>query len=167
MLACGGNLSELWSAPDATQFVYNFTFVPTAAMVVYGFGFGFPAVLTILMKIFGSKMEFVQVVCVYGYSFAIFIPVAFVCSYPSGFIQFIAIIYGIAISTIFLLLNFSKELNSYMPKSKYIILGLLGAVQVAIFLTFKFYFFGMVYDTTTPAPNANPAIPANSTSSSP
>jgi hypothetical protein len=54
-------------------------------------------------------------------------------------------IYGIINSTLFLVLNINHEIRSLVPQKQYIIYGLLAAIQISLFLTFKIVFFKTVY----------------------
>ena len=81
------------------NFAYNFDYVPIAASVIYGFGFLFPLFLWFTFKCIGNPMSFIRVInyylyfcyeiifqllCTYGYSLAVFIPVIFICAIPSN-----------------------------------------------------------------------------------
>jgi len=100
------------------------------------------------MKCFGSSTGFVSVVCTYGYSYTIFLPVVIACSFPIELMQWILIAYAVFSSTSFILVNYWKELSKYMEKKRYIILALVIACQVGLFLVLKFYFFKKLVETT-------------------
>jgi len=149
-LACAGNFSSYISAmwnEDKKGHSLHFDFVPTAATLVYGFGFAFPVALALLMRFFGSKMVIAHVICVYGYSLTTFIPVSMICAIPSASVQWFAMMYGIGISTIFLLMNFNTELKEYIPNTRYIVLGFILFVQFLVFITFRSKFFSSIYKT--------------------
>jgi hypothetical protein len=94
------------------------------------------------MKMFSSEISPVLIVCYYGYSFAIYIPILLLCVINSELLKWIFLIYAVASSTIFLIFNLWKELEKYVEKSRYIILGVITLCQVVLLFTLKFYFFG-------------------------
>jgi hypothetical protein len=93
------------------------------------------------MKCFGSSTSFVSVICTYGYSFSIFIPVVIACSVPYDLTQWILIAYAVFSSTSFILVNYWKELSKYMEKKRYLILAIILIFQAGLFLVLKLYFF--------------------------
>src|SRR5690349_6010538 len=93
------------------------------------------------MKCFGSSTSFVSVICTYGYSFTIFLPIVIVCSIPMDLMQWILIAYAVFSSTSFILVNYWKELSKYLEKRRYIILAIVIAFQAGLFLMLKMYFF--------------------------
>ena len=117
------------------------TFVPTAAGVIYGIGFVTPLVMIIIMRCFGAKNSYITALCIYGYSFTIFIPVIILCS--TGFVvaQWIVLSYGIFQSTSFIIVNYWRELGKYVDKLRLIIILLIIGCQTALFFTLKLYFF--------------------------
>ena len=50
LIALIGNFSSYVHAEDKTKFVYDYNHVPHAIFIIYGFGFGAPIVLWIIMK---------------------------------------------------------------------------------------------------------------------
>ena len=69
-------------------------FVPIAASIIYGIGFIVPLIIIIIMKCFGSNNSYISVLCIYGYSFSIYIPVVFVCGFGINFFQWIFLLYA-------------------------------------------------------------------------
>lgn len=61
----------------------DFNFVPVAASLIYGIGFIVPVVVCFLMRFFGSQVHYVQVICIYGYSYSCFLIVVFLCIIPN------------------------------------------------------------------------------------
>ena len=53
--------------------------------------------MTVMMKCFGSETGFVPVLCIYGYSFTIFIPIVIACTVPIN-----VILYNLACSMDFI-----------------------------------------------------------------
>jgi hypothetical protein len=93
------------------------------------------------MKCFGSSSGFVSVICTYGYSYSIFIPVVIICSFPIDLMQWIVIGYAVFSSTSLIIVNYWKELSKYMEKKRYLIVGIIIGVQAGLYLVLKLYFF--------------------------
>lgn len=153
VIAAGGALSYYF-----TNAVNNYfqLFVPVAGSILYSFGFGFPLALWLCMKVFKQEMRYVSLVCLYGYSLTCFIPVLILCSSGFGWIQWILLTYGIANSTVFIIINLWNLINSLEEKKKYTFIGIVCGGQFILFLILKFYFFGsfkakVVAEATQPA----------------
>ena len=139
VIAAGGALSYYF-----TNSVNNYfqAFVPVAGSILYFFGFGFPFVMWLCLRIFKNEMKYVSLICLYGYSLTCFIPVLILCACGFAWVQWLLLLYGIANSTAFVMLNLWSHIRSIKEKKKYIFLGIFGAGQFILFLILKFYFFG-------------------------
>ena len=84
---------------------------------MYFVGFGVPLLISLLTKIFGAKISVAPVICIYGYSYTIFLPIIIVCSIPNNLLQWILLAYGIVSSTSLIIMNLGKALAS-MEKGK-------------------------------------------------
>jgi hypothetical protein len=147
VLAAAGNFAQFLH-PNADKTVsYNYNFVPTAAMIIYGYGFIFPLILTVLLKVFGSNStSYIQTICCYGYSLFVFIPAFVLSIIPVSILQWVLIILAIVSSTLFLVTNYGHELKKYVGKQRYILIGFIGAAQIILLLIFKLYFFASIYN---------------------
>ena len=139
VIAAGGALSYYF-----TNSVNNYfqAFVPVAGSILYFFGFGFPFVMWLCLRIFKNEMKYVSLICLYGYSLTCFIPVLILCACGFAWVQWLLLLYGISNSTAFVMLNLWNHIRSIEEKKKYIFLGIFGAGQFILFLILKFYFFG-------------------------
>ncbi len=155
-IAAGGSLSKYFNNISTENFFQKF--VPIAGSLIYIIGFCFPLLLYFGMRIFGEKIPYFTIVCIYGYSFTCFIPVMLICSCGIGFIQWIFLLYGSINSTMFVVINFWKELQKCEQKKKYGLIGLIIVVQVVLFLVFKLYFFDNFSTSESPSPS-NPNKP--------
>lgn len=93
------------------------------------------------MKCFGSATSFVSVLCTYGYSYTIFLPIVIVCSIPIDLMQWVLIAYAVFSSTSFIVVNYWIELSKYMQKRRIIVIAFILVCQVGLFLVLKLYFF--------------------------
>lgn len=100
------------------------------------------------MKCFGSSTSFVSVLCTYGYSFTIFLPVILACSIPIDLMQWILLSYAVGSSTSFILVNFWKELSKYMEKKRYLLMIIIIICQAGLFAFLRFYFFDKFTEAT-------------------
>ena len=143
LIALIGNFSSYIHSEDKTKFVYDYNHVPHAIFIIYGFGFGAPFILWIIMKfIFRIDIDLVSNMCIYGYSYTILIPILLVCIIPFKLIATLALLYFLIHSCTFLFHNMFLFIQQKAPKSKYVVLGLLGGIQLLLFFFLKFYFFG-------------------------
>jgi hypothetical protein len=142
LIALIGNISAYVHCEDKTKFVYNYNHVPHAIFIIYGFGFGAPFLLWIISKfLFRIDIDLLINMCVYGYSYAILVPILILCIIPYRLISTLALLYFLIHSCTFLFFNLYLIIQQKAPKAKYVVLALLGGVQFALFLLLKFYFF--------------------------
>ena len=143
LIALIGNFSSYVHAEDKTKFFYDYNHVPHAIFIIYGFGFGAPIVLWIIMKfIFRIDIDLLTNLCIYGYSYTILIPILLVCIIPFKLVATLALLYFLIHSCTFLFHNMYLVIQQRAQKSKYVVLGLLGGIQLLLFFFLKFYFFG-------------------------
>ena len=97
--------------------------------------------MVIIMRCFGAKNSYITALCIYGYSYSIFVPVILLCA--SGYVvaQWIVLSYAVFQSTSFIIVNYWRELGKYVDKLRVIIILLIIFCQMALFFTLKLYFF--------------------------
>lgn len=138
-----GNFSSYIHAEDKEKFIYDYNHVPHAIFIIYGFGFGAPIILWLIMRfIFKIEIDLVTNMCIYGYSYTILVPILLICIIPFKLIATLALLYFLIHSCTFLFYNMYMVIEQKAPKSKYVVLGLLGGIQLMLFFFLKFYFFG-------------------------
>jgi len=166
VLAAAGNFAQFLHPNTDKTVSYNYDFIPTAALIIYGYGFLFPVVLTVILKVFGSNStSYIQTICCYGYSLFVFIPAFILAIIPVSILQWVLIILAIVSSTLFLVTNYGHELGKYVGKQRYILIGFIGAAQIVLLLIFKLYFFGAIYNETSTSSSS--AASSSTPSSSP
>ena len=139
IIAASGSLSRYFQGSEMSNFFENF--VPTAAMIIYGIGFFVPLIIVIIMKCFGCHDSYISVLCIYGYSFSIYIPVVIICGLGINFTQWILLLYAASSSTSFIIVNFWREMGKYVDKMRFIIIIVIIFGQISLFFIMKFYFF--------------------------
>jgi len=142
LIALIGNFSSYIHAEDKEKFVYDYNHVPHAIFIIYGFGFGAPFALWIISRfIFRIDIDIITNMCVYGYSYTILVPILILCIIPYKLVSTLALLYFLIHSCTFLFYNMYLIIQQKAPKAKFFVLGLLGGVQLTLFLLLKFYFF--------------------------
>ena len=116
-------------------------FIPTAALLIYFIGFFVPIFITLLSKIFGAKLNVAPVICVYGYSYTIFLPITIICSIPSQLLQWILLGYAIISSSSLVIMSIGKSLAEIKKGKKIAIIVFIIIFQFILFCVLKFYFF--------------------------
>ena len=143
LIALIGNFSSYIHAEDKKKFVYDYAHVPHAIFIIYGFGFGAPLILWLIMKfIFRIDINLITNMCIYGYSYTILVPILLACILPFKLVSTLALLYFLVHSCTFLFYNMYLVIQQKAQKSKYVVLGLLGAIRLTVFFFLKFYFFG-------------------------
>ena len=139
LLSATGSLTRTIQGHNNKNFFQEF--IPIAGSTIYMVGFGLPILITILMKVFGIKLGFVHVICTYGYSFSIFLPISIICVIQYNYIQWIALIYAVFSSTSLLVVNYYKSMGDFSRNKKSIIIAIVLLAQIGLLLFFKLYFF--------------------------
>ena len=116
-------------------------FIPSASILIYFIGFGVPILIALLSKIFGGKVSIAPIICVYGYSYTIFLPVTIICSIPSQLLQWIFLGYAILSSSSLIIMSISKSISEIPKGKKIAIIIIIIILQLIIFGVLKFYFF--------------------------
>ena len=143
LIALIGNISSYMHSENKEKFVYDYNHVPHAIFIIYGFGFGAPFTLWLIMKfLFKIDIDLITNICIYGYSYTILIPIILICIIPFKLISTLALLYFLIHSCTFLFYNMYLVIQQKAQKSKYVVLGLLGGIQLLLFFFLKFYFFG-------------------------
>ena len=138
-LSATGSLTRTIQGHNNKNFFQEF--IPIAASIIYMVGFGLPILIAFLMRIFGIKLGFVHVICTYGYSFSIFLPISVICVIQYNYIQWIALIYAVFSSTSLLVVNYYKLMGDFSRNKKWTIIAIVLLAQFGLLLFFKLYFF--------------------------
>jgi len=114
-------------------------------MVLYSVGFGVPLCLSLLMKYMTSgELKFKIIACIYGYSFTSILICVTLCAIPNSMLQLISLLSALVVNVLVLFFNLKKDLNSQAPKAKWLVVGLICAVQIVLILVFKFSFLKVI-----------------------
>ena len=89
-----------------------------------------------------------DVLCIYGYTLSIFVPISVLCVLPSNLFRLLLLLVGGGVSAVFLLSNFHAHLSDCFPyggsdakRKIYIIVGSMASFHLVLLVLFKVYFF--------------------------
>ena len=139
LISSCGSLTRTIQGKRDTNFFQEF--IPTAALLMYFIGFGVPIFLSLLSKIFGAKINIANVICIYGYSYTIFLPIVIVCSIPNSLLQWVLLAYAIFSSTSLIIMSVAKSFGEVGKGKKLTIIIIICIFQIIVFFVLKLYFF--------------------------
>ena len=139
LISSTGSLTRTLQGNNNKNFFQEF--IPIAGIIIYSVGFGLPILIAFLMKIFGNSLGIVHVICTYGYSFSIFLPISIICVIQVNALQWIALLYAVFSSTSLLVVNYYKLMGEFSRNKKFLIIGIVLLAQIGLLLFFKLYFF--------------------------
>lgn len=150
-MAITGNLASFFAfKPTAANphWTYNFNQLTLAGSVVYSYVTLLPLLIWLLLRYYEAPKKLADVLCIYGYTLSVFLPISVLCVLPSNLLRWLMLLCGGAISAIFLLSNFHAHLTDCFPygegdakRKSYFILGTMSAFHVVLLVLFKVYFF--------------------------
>mmetsp|Transcript_10750 Transcript_10750/g.21798 ORF Transcript_10750/g.21798 Transcript_10750/m.21798 type:complete len:293 (-) Transcript_10750:155-1033(-) len=130
------------------KWTYDFQQLTVAGSVVYSYVTLLPLLFWLLLRYYEASKKLADVLCIYGYTVAIFVPISILCVAPSNLLRWLLVLLGGAISSIFLLSNFHAHLADCFPygegdakKKTYSLLGLMLIFHLVLVFVFKLYFF--------------------------
>jgi hypothetical protein len=88
-----------------------------------------------------SEIKLVNVWCIYGYSLTIFIPMAFVCIVPIGWVRWLAVMLATGVSGLFIVVNLKQTIYEAAPARALVLLGAMLALHLGVGLALRLYFF--------------------------
>ncbi|CAJ1378211.1 unnamed protein product, partial [Effrenium voratum] len=117
-LAATGNFARLIESPHPSLFKADYSLVPLAASIIYGTQTQradasakghVPSVFFTDEEV--ANIDFKKIVCVCGYGLAPAIPVSILCIIPVGFLRWLFVMGGLALSLLFLKSNLLQEIS--------------------------------------------------------
>lgn len=151
VMAMTGNLASYISfvpSPAHPKWTYNFNQLTLAGSVVYSYVTLLPLLYWLLLRYYEASKKLVDVICIYGYTLSIFVPISILCVIPSNALRWLLVLIGGAVSAVFLLSNFHAHLADCFPygegdakRKMYLLLGSMSVFHVVLLLLFKVYFF--------------------------
>ena len=116
--------------------------VAVAAGVIFSYQVFVPFGLWLIMKWKDVQVGLVETVCLYGYSFFVFIPAALICIVPLGIVQWLAMLVAFALSTTHIVYNLSGVWKQTLdPKWFMIVCASCVVLHFILCVSFKISFF--------------------------
>ena len=149
-LAASGSLYQYIHNYSKTNLTSFAQFVSTSSFWIYLIGFTFPLIITLLLKYTSkSSINYMTALCIYGYTFAIFIPISIISVFFSSFIDWVLMLYAAASSSYILIKSFSHyffntegySVTNNDKNKKYTILGVIVIFQLLLIWFMSAYFF--------------------------
>merc|ERR1712046_222670 len=91
-----------------------------------------------------SDYQFLEIVCAYGYSLFIYVPISFFWIFPWETFRWFILIGGAVVSGNMLAQSLWPAMRSEKKQLVYMLLGLVLVSNLALAIGFKMYFFGAV-----------------------
>ncbi|XP_022256629.1 protein YIPF1-like [Limulus polyphemus] len=143
--AIGGNMANYLQTVGVRNQIWHYDFhkVSFAATAVYSYGFLLPLMLWGLLQYRGSvaNYTFLEILCVYGYSLSIYIPISILWVIQVAWLQWLLVIVGTVLSGSVLLLTFWPALKSDNLKVAILVLLLILLFHTLLAVGFMIYFF--------------------------
>jgi len=146
VMAAAGNLGSLLSfvpTEDKQVFTYNFSKLTVATSVLYGYCLVVPIAGWGASKVMlAEPFSLLELICIYGYSLAVYIPAAMLCVLPMELLRWVVIAGGFAVSLKFITRNVRDLVIRQVDEARALIVliavaGLHGLL--ALFLKIYFY----------------------------
>ncbi|KAH9161075.1 hypothetical protein LEN26_001589 [Aphanomyces euteiches] len=142
MASCSNIASWLDYTGDASQWSYDFSRVASSMTLVGLYLIGLPFVLWSVGKYWAIPLPLSFLVCLYGYSLTIFLPIMFICTAPADAVDWVAMLFSMAWSCYFLLINVWGYAADFLPKEKLLpFLCFIGASNLLWVILIKLLFF--------------------------
>ena len=96
-MAMTGNLaSYIAFKPDPThpnkKWTYDFNQLTLAGTVVYAYVTVLPLLFWLLLRYYEASKRLVDVLCIYGYTLSVFVPISILCVLPSNLLRWLLVI---------------------------------------------------------------------------
>jgi len=145
LMAAAGNVAayfqHLKDSGSSEQWKFDIDKLSEAVGVIYGFITIIPLILWGFFKYKKIPLTLMDVLCIYGYSFFVYIPISFLSVIPFDWIKWVMVGIATAISTSLIMSNFFKVLKSNVFIAGIVAL-VLGLLHVAFGLVCILCFFG-------------------------
>mmetsp|Transcript_15455 Transcript_15455/g.31165 ORF Transcript_15455/g.31165 Transcript_15455/m.31165 type:complete len:278 (+) Transcript_15455:71-904(+) len=145
-MAAAGNLGALMSFVPTEQhqvFTYNFDKLTVGSSVLYGYTAFVPLSGWAVSKwLMAQPLGLAELVCIYGYSLAVYIPTAVLCVIPIELLRWFFLVAGFCVSLKFIIRNVKDVLVKQVDESRALmVLVIVGALHGVLALFLKIYFY--------------------------
>ncbi|GAB9462611.1 Yipf1 protein [Globisporangium polare] len=142
LASCSNVASYMDFSGDISEWSYDFSRLASAYTLVEIFLVGLPVLLWLLGKYLSVPMTLSFLVCLYGYSMAIFIPASIACMAPADALDWVVLLLAMAWSLFFLLSNLWAVISEHLSKEKMLpVLAFISATHMLWAILMKLLFF--------------------------
>jgi len=175
-IAITGNIADYLttSLVGQAKWHYDFHKVTLASTAVFGYAGLVPAVLYGYLWWVGRggalAVSFLELLCLYGYSVTIYIPISilWVICVKVGWLQWILVLVGATLSGAVLFTTVWPAVREHAAKTAVIVMAVILSLHFLLATGFMLYFFhasastaaALVNPATEASPSAAPAVPA-------
>ncbi|XP_052066872.1 protein YIPF1-like [Mytilus californianus] len=160
--AIAGNLANYLSIGSSADYNWKYDFhkVSFAATAIFSYWWILPAAIFGFLWWSGNQIgyTFLEILCVYGYSLAIFIPISILWVVQFNWFQWLLVILGTVLSGGVLVFIFLPAVRESTKKYTWALIVIIFLLHASLAVGFKLYFFHipqqtsaeLVPNTTTP-----------------
>ncbi|CAH1775481.1 unnamed protein product, partial [Owenia fusiformis] len=161
--AIAGNLAgyiQTASAGNDYKWTYDFHKVTFAATAIFAYWWVIPTLLWALLRWRGSQAgyTFLEIICVYGYSLAIYIPISILWVIQVNWLQWLLVVLGMVLSGSVLIFTFWPAVREDDKKVAYSTMGFILLFHGLLAVGFVLYFFHVPAVAPVVGPTA-PLVP--------
>jgi len=159
----GSYLSYLRADSSMVNYDYDFTMLSYAAATFYGYWLVVSFGLWGLCRYWKVQLKLIEILCLYGYSLFVYIPISVLCVIPILALQWSLVAVSGAETTVFIVLNLFGIFKREHLKRGIPVLIVLALLHIGLALGLKLFYFAYK-DWSDIIPTS--AIPTSSSSSS-
>ncbi|XP_063441167.1 protein YIPF1-like isoform X1 [Mytilus trossulus] len=169
--AIAGNLANYLSTGGSADYNWKYDFhkVSFAATAIFSYWWILPGVIFGFLWWSGNQIgyTFLEILCVYGYSLAIFIPISILWVVQFNWFQWMLVILGTVLSGGVLVFIFLPAVRESTKKYTWALIVIIFLLHASLAVGFKLYFFhipqstnmDLLTNTTAPLKNTVPPKP--------
>ena len=115
--------------------------VTFSAMLLYGYAVCIPVNLWLVLTYLKEKVPLMNLLCLYGYSLFVFIPVAMLSMVDSEVFRWVVSVAAVAESTAFLVFSLQRHIHNQPTQTKMAVLIVVACLHALLGLVLKLHFF--------------------------
>ncbi|KAI8073515.1 uncharacterized protein B0P05DRAFT_573049 [Gilbertella persicaria] len=146
VFVCSSLAGSLAAYMSGKPYVYDFTLLSFAVVVVYIYAFLCPTLVWASTKYFGCQPSLLEIINYYGYGLTIWIPVSLLCIIPFDYARWGFVGVAFIVTTVFLVKNLYIVISRAEAKTSRIILLAILLAHMIFTLVLKMAFYR--YDIT-------------------
>lgn len=172
-VAVAGNLANYFyshSTGSTHDWKYDFHKVTLASLAIFSYWWLMPTLLYGLLWWRGNQagFTFTEIICIYGYSLAIYIPISILWVLPFYWLQWLLVMVGMALSGTVLVFTLWPSIKHDVKQVSFGTMAVVMLMHGLLAVGFMLFFFNGSVNTTgtTPAVYLNATLTATITSTS-